>query len=596
MNKNGYLKSPPCPVIGLFLFLFYLAPSSVHAHGPVTVSSKGARSEWHLAEARRSLAQARKTKPEVKAAIGHYLDAANEALQSVAVSPHQEDSREAREIYNSASEEVALLLKSSPGRWDHNQTYESSDEIYQLSFTPGSRVTGSWDPDYFSFFRTRKQVHEKIPHLQGDKGEWGGVFVGVYRPPHPRKQFLPSAGLAVPITSALSFSPPHSDGKRVREVTLTLYDPTRVEMVEISGARRPLASDFHAPLAYYRTSSWIGLLAMMRPDTYKEEQGLYMVEPYDPDRIPVVLVHGLLSIPEMWAPTISAIESDPVLRGRYQFWVFGYPTGEPISLSALTLRESLAQIYELYPNTRNAILVSHSLGGLISQMQVVSTGRALWDAVLRSSANRLYAKLPPNHLFKRALIFDANPRVERITFICVPHRGSILAVTLPGIIGASLIRLPVHFVKILRTVVVDSVKVALGRESFFFPPSVRGLSPRSTLLRALDTLPIQVPYHSIIGDRGRGDTPNSSDGVVAYWSSHLAGAQSELVVPGSHGAFDLPQTVLELKRILHQHLKVAGRSQKNGLAGALSVHKAAGTPTSGQLMAQGPGGENPSAR
>jgi hypothetical protein len=241
----------------------------------------------------------------------------------------------------------------------------------------------------------------------------------------------------------------------------------------------------------------------------------------------------LLSIPEMWAPTIGAIESDPVLRGRYQFWVFGYPTGEPISLSALTLRESLARIYELYPNTRNAILVSHSLGGLLSQMQVVSTCRVLWDAVLRSSANRLYAKLPPDHLFKRALIFDANPRVERITFICVPHRGSILAVTLPGIIGASLIRLPVHFIKILRTVVVDSVKVALGRESYFFPPSVRGLSPRSTLLRALDTLPFQVPYHSIIGDRGRRDTPNSSDGVVAYWSSHLAGAQSELVVPGS---------------------------------------------------------------
>ena len=419
-------------------------------------------------------------------------------------------------------------------------------------------------------------MHEKIPQLQGEKSEWGGVFVGVYKPSHPRKQFLPSAGLAVPITSVLSFSRSNFDGKRVREVTLTLYDPTRVEMVEISGARRPLASDFHAPLAYYRTSSWIGLLAMMRPDTYKEQQGLYMVEPYDPDRIPVILVHGLLSIPEMWAPTIGAIESDPALRGRYQFWVFGYPTGEPISLSALTLRESLARIYELYPNTRNAILVSHSLGGLLSQMQVVSTGRVLWDAVLRSSANRLYAKLPPNHLFKRALIFDANPRVERITFICVPHRGSILAVTLPGIIGASLIRLPVHFVKILRTVVVDSVKAALGRESYFFPPSVRGLSPRSTLLRALDTLPIQVPYHSIIGDRGRGDTPDSSDGVVAYWSSHLAGAQSELVVPGSHGAFDLPQTVLELKRILHQHLKVAGRSlQKNALAGGRSMNKAA---------------------
>jgi len=76
----------------------------------------------------------------------------------------------------------------------------------------------------------------------------------------------------------------------------------------------------------------------------------------------------------------------------------------------------------------------------------------------------------------------------------------------------------------------------------------------------LDTLPIAVPYYSIIGDRGRGDTPNSSDGVVPYWSSHLAGAQSELIVPGPHGSFALPQTIAELKRILRLHLATLSHS------------------------------------
>jgi hypothetical protein len=195
MKKNGFLISPPCLVTGLFLLLFYFAPSDGHAHGLVAVSSKskGARSEWYLAEARRSLAQARKAKPNVKAAAGHYLDAANEALESGGSSSHQENPKEAREIYNSACEEVVMLLKSSPNRWDRTETYDSSDGIYRLSFASGSRVTGSWDPDYCHFFRTRRQVHEKIPHLQGEKGECGGVFVGVYKPAHPRKQFLPSA-------------------------------------------------------------------------------------------------------------------------------------------------------------------------------------------------------------------------------------------------------------------------------------------------------------------------------------------------------------------------------------------------------------------
>jgi hypothetical protein len=67
-----------------------------------------------------------------------------------------------------------------------------------------------------------------------------------------------------------------------------------------------------------------------------------------------------------------------------------------------------------------------------------------------------------------------------------------------------------------------------------------------------------IPYHSIIGDRGRGDTPNSSDGVVAYWSSHLDGAKSERIVPSSHGANQNPQGIAEVARILKQHIGSKG--------------------------------------
>jgi hypothetical protein len=93
-------------------------------------------------------------------------------------------------------------------------------------------------------------------------------------------------------------------------------------------------------------------------------------------------------------------------------------------------------------------------------------------------------------------------------------------------------------------------------------PSV-GETTTSAVLRGLDTLPIQAPFHTIVGDRGRGDTPDSSDGVVAYWSSHLTGAKSELVVPGPHGSYALPQTVSELKRILHLNLVAVSAPQKS---------------------------------
>jgi hypothetical protein len=196
---------------------------------------------------------------------------------------------------------------------------------------------------------------------------------------------------------------------------------------------------------------------------------------------------------------------------------------------------------------------------LLSRMQSTRSGRAIWDAVFQHDADRLYASLPPDDLAKKALVFDANPRVERIVFICVPHRGSDLAINWIGSIGISLISLPGTILSQAGNVVATSLQKNLGFKHL--PTGINGLSPRSPVLRSLDTLPIVAPYHSIIGDRGRGDSPNSSDGVVAYWSSHLNGAQSELIVPGPHGSFALPQTIKELKRILHLHLAVVGHSR-----------------------------------
>jgi hypothetical protein len=91
---------------------------------------------------------------------------------------------------------------------------------------------------------------------------------------------------------------------------------------------------------------------------------------------------------------------------------------------------------------------------------------------------------------------------------------------------------------------------------------IDGRSPKSPILQGLDTLPIHAPYHTIVGARDRGDTPNSSDSVVAYWISHLAEAKSELIVPGPHGSYALPQTVSELKWILRLRFGQRRRSHE----------------------------------
>ena len=87
------------------------------------------------------------------------------------------------------------------------------------------------------------------------------------------------------------------------------------------------------------------------------------------------------------------------------------------------------------------------------------------------------------------------------------------------------------------------------------PNSVDTLAPNNRFVKAINTIPVVpgIPYHVICGDRGKGDAPNSSDGVVAYWSSHMDGAQSELVVPSSHSAHQNPQAIAEVLRILKLH-------------------------------------------
>src|ERR1044071_8511069 len=87
--------------------------------------------------------------------------------------------------------------------------------------------------------------------------------------------------------------------------------------------------------------------------------------------------------------------------------------------------------------------------------------------------------------------------------------------------------------------------------------SVDTLSPKSRFVNAINTIPITpgIPYHTIIGDRGRGDSPNSSDGFVPYWSSHMDGMQSEHIVPSNHSAHQDPHAIGEVLHILKDHAK-----------------------------------------
>jgi pimeloyl-ACP methyl ester carboxylesterase len=249
---------------------------------------------------------------------------------------------------------------------------------------------------------------------------------------------------------------------------------------------------------------------------------------------------------------IIKLRSDPEIRRNYQFWFYSYPSGYPYPYSAALLREKLDDIGCRYPTHRPMVVIGHSMGGCINRLLITDTGDNLWTLIYKKKPVETAIPSPSKKLLSDALIFKHRPEVGRVIFIAAPLKGSEIATTSVGRLGSMLIRTP----NALLTAGKDTFKVVSFHGSELklkrAPNSIDTLSPKNRFVQAINKIPIVpgIPYHTIQGDRGRGDSPNSSDGVVPYWSSHMEGAQSECIVPSDHSAHQNPKAFDEVTRIL----------------------------------------------
>ena len=463
------------------------------------------------------------------------------------------------ETYNAACGELTVLLRSSEGGrlWNRPLTL-TGDKTYHLRLEPAGNAV--WAPNYFTTFESPDQIKEKLIRKKNIQNGVGGALVGV-RIVNPPEKFMPAKGITAPVTATLDF--------QATNATLSLRRPAKQPMVSVEGNTRPVAANFSAPISYYQPPGnllLVGLMAGLRSSRYMDKTGLYFLQPYDPDRIPLVFVHGLFSTSFNWVQTINGLQADPEIRKHYQFWVFAYPTGNPILYSALRLREELAKVDKLYPNHRPYVVVGHSMGGMLTRMQVITVTRGMWEKALGQTAKSIFREHSSDSLLVRATTFQANPRIKRVVFICTPHRGSEMASSGLGRFGTSLIALPLNIASAMKDALTSAELVQLTGSGKRLPNSITGLKPSNPALPVINEARISVPYHSIIGDRGKDHCPDCTDGVVPYSSSHLDGAQSEAIVPGPHAACELPETIAELDRILRLHLKSTSRRSNGTLA------------------------------
>lgn len=382
----------------------------------------------------------------------------------------------------------------------------------------------------------------------------------------PRWEFEPPTGVPLMLTAVLRFP-------SGRPPEWAFLYPGRAKPVEVGNREVALAADWTAPAAFYWQMSDLDDLDLAKvflPSRFTEETRLYVTSPYDPKRIPVVLVHGLKSSPGAFKKLYNELNREPWFRENYQVWFYSYPTGNNWTFSAARFRQEMerADAFARKQGPTNQwermVVVGHSMGGVISHASLKKPGEEIYKAFQERPLDQLTDNRETREAIRELTMYEPMQPPDRVVFLAAPHRGSPMADRFFSDWMTSLIRLP-------KTLTVDLIDLTLNdfgsllttgeSSSKGWFTSVGSLSPSYPAYGALDRVGFRegMKIHSVIGDRGKGNTPDSSDGIVPYWSSHLTAAESEVIVPAGHSVQNSPECAVEVKRILKLHLNGAAR-------------------------------------
>lgn len=375
--------------------------------------------------------------------------------------------------------------------------------------------------------------------------------------------FYPPEAITRPLTALIEKRETNSEGER--EISVELLCPLQHPEIRSPEIHAALAADFSVPWANLLSrAGYLNRLRFfdaLRTDP-KRDPSLYLMEPYDPRKEPLIMIHGLLDTPLVWAELSNELWAEDAIRERYQIWHYLYNTSAPALYSGRLLQQELRNLRKQLdpegddPAMQSTTLIAHSMGGIVSRRLTTEPGDVFWEAAFHVPFEELDLSPEDRDSLKEAFFWKAEPHIKRIIYVAVPHQGSDYADNFIGQLGTVLVKPPNRFAAFYSRIssanpgVFTDRYAALGRGEL---DSVNALSPKQPSLPILAALPNVYPVRefSIIGNRGKdGPLEDSSDGVVPYWSSHLERAESEKIVPTDHGAIDHEESVAEIKRIL----------------------------------------------
>jgi pimeloyl-ACP methyl ester carboxylesterase len=496
------------------------------------------------------------------------LQAAHLSIEAASASTEETD---ARKIYNAACAEAAVIAHRLAGQ--RLASTSSNSGPFPLQGDNFERVS-IVDADHRGFLRQEDilaadQVSVKRLEEEVKQDGIGGTLVAYSSKAsalYSNDPNIPSEGRAIALTAVIHFP-------RSGEARLEIHDPGEEDDLRLSGRRRKLAANFSTPIGVIGAKTAkgnLGLKALVKPTKNEEIRGLSFLEPFERDQVPVVFVHGLMSLPRVWVDVYLELMKDERIRENCQFWYYRYPTGYGIGRNSREFRTAFGEAMKRHDPGRasralnQAVLVGHSMGGLLSSISIRSSGNRVWNQVATRSPEQLGLDEEDVEKLRSVAFFEPLPQVSRAVFVATPHRGSEIASGLGGKIGISLIQIPGSMLGMAEAITplqlagLSSLGLeVLSRET----TSIDHLKPDSWELQTLLELPIspRVRTHSIIGMKKEEPLEESSDGVVPYWSSHIDGVDSELIVKSDHGVPENEEAIAEIRRLLHLHLDGIGR-------------------------------------
>jgi len=323
---------------------------------------------------------------------------------------------------------------------------------------------------------------------------------------------------------------------------------------------------------------------LFNPNEAQGIKGLYMVEPFDPNRIPVVMVHGLWSSPTTWMEMFNDLRAFPEIRNRFQFWFFLYPTGQPFWVSAARLRDTLAEVRQTLdpairnPNLDQLVLVGHSMGGLVSMLQTLESGDNFWRLLSEKPLEDLRATPEEKAKLAKSFYFHPSGSIKQVVTIGTPHRGSPFASDFLREIGRRRIKLPEMMLELTNKISLTNPGFFSNKDLLTTTTSIDSLAPDCPIFPVMLKAPRAswTTYHNIIGLVSKktilGRVSEEGDGVVSAASAKLEGAASEITVAADHLEVHChPLSILEVRRILLEHIQMLSGPTQFATAGQPQV-------------------------